>query len=56
MASAGIATADELGLDTLQERLASEVRAAWAVVVPPALVGAWAALEDPSVIAALSRT
>ena len=56
MAAAGIATADELGLDTLQERLAAEVSEAHAVVVPPALVGAWGGLESRSVIAALSKT
>jgi len=50
MAATGIASADELGLDTLQDRLAAEVSAARAVVAPPALVGAWAARENPSVI------
>jgi ubiquinone/menaquinone biosynthesis C-methylase UbiE len=44
MRSAGIATADELGIDTLQERLAAEAHAARSVVVPPALVGAWGRL------------
>jgi len=41
MHAAGIATAEELGLDTLEARLTCEVRATRSVVVPPALVGAW---------------
>lgn len=41
MIAAGIATAEQLGLDTLNERLSAEIRASGSVVVPPALVGAW---------------
>lgn len=41
MHAAGIATAEELGIDTLEARLTAEVRAMRSVVVPPALVGAW---------------
>jgi SAM-dependent methyltransferase len=37
----GIATEAEIGLETLHERIAAEVRRADAVVIPPALVGAW---------------
>jgi hypothetical protein len=44
MVAAGIATADELGVATLRERLVAEVQAAQSVVVPPALVGAWGRL------------
>jgi SAM-dependent methyltransferase len=38
----GLASADEVGLDTLRERLAAELSAANAVVAMPTLVGAWA--------------
>jgi hypothetical protein len=38
---AGIATAEQLGLDTLADRLTAAVRASGSVVVPPTLVGAW---------------
>ena len=41
MSAAGIATAAELGIDTLQDRLAAELQAARSVVLPPALVAAW---------------
>jgi ubiquinone/menaquinone biosynthesis C-methylase UbiE len=37
----GIADEDELGLETLQARIAEEVAARDAVVLPPAVVGAW---------------
>ena len=37
----GIADEAELGLETLQERIADEVRARDAVMLPPAVVGAW---------------
>jgi SAM-dependent methyltransferase len=37
----GIADEAELGLDTLQERIAEQVRARDAVVLPPTVVGAW---------------
>lgn len=38
---AGIATVAELELETLDERVASALQAAGAVLLPPALVGAW---------------
>jgi SAM-dependent methyltransferase len=38
---AGLATAEQLGLDTLTERLAAEVRASGSVILPPTLAGAW---------------
>lgn len=41
METAGIATADELGLDTLAERLAAAQQASGAVLLPPVLAGAW---------------
>jgi SAM-dependent methyltransferase len=37
----GIATEDELGLDTLEQRMQEQVAAADAVVLPPCIVGAW---------------
>ena len=37
----GIATAEQLQLDTLQARLTEEIRDAGAVVLPPTVVGAW---------------
>jgi SAM-dependent methyltransferase len=37
----GIADQAELGLETLQERIAEQVRARDAVIMPPAVVGAW---------------
>jgi SAM-dependent methyltransferase len=40
--ASGIATEEELGLDTLDARLAEAVAAAGAVVLPPCVVGAWA--------------
>jgi SAM-dependent methyltransferase len=39
--TSGIATEDQLGLDTLDARLAEAVAAANAVVLPPCLAGAW---------------
>jgi SAM-dependent methyltransferase len=39
--AAGMVDEAELGLDTFEQRLASELRAANAVFLPPALVGAW---------------
>jgi len=39
--SAGIASAEEIGLDTLEERLVAEVREARAVLLPPTVAGAW---------------
>jgi hypothetical protein len=41
---AGIATAADLGIETLQDRLAAAMQAARAVMLPPALVGAWGQL------------
>jgi ubiquinone/menaquinone biosynthesis C-methylase UbiE len=41
MIAAGIATAADLGVETLQQRLAAQLLAARAVLMPPALVGAW---------------
>jgi SAM-dependent methyltransferase len=38
---AGIATAEEVGLDTLEERIAHEMRSTDAVFMPPTVVGAW---------------
>jgi len=37
----GIATSEQIGLDTLTERLASRIRASRSVLVSPILVGAW---------------
>lgn len=37
----GIATAEQLALDTLEARLADELRRADAVLLPPTVVGAW---------------
>jgi SAM-dependent methyltransferase len=37
----GIADEAELGLETLQERIAEQVSARDAVIIPPAVVGAW---------------
>jgi ubiquinone/menaquinone biosynthesis C-methylase UbiE len=44
MARAGIATPEELGLDTLMERIAVGIRDAASIFVPPVLVGAWGQL------------
>jgi ubiquinone/menaquinone biosynthesis C-methylase UbiE len=41
MERAGIATAEDLGLDTLAERLGAALREAGAVFLPPAVAGAW---------------
>jgi SAM-dependent methyltransferase len=38
---AGLATEDELGLETLRERIADEAKATGAVMLPPSVVGAW---------------
>lgn len=37
----GIATAEDVGIDTLERRLSAETRMAGAMVKPPTLVGAW---------------
>jgi hypothetical protein len=42
----GIATEDELGLDTLRARIAATVRHSRAVVLPPTVVGAWGRAAD----------
>jgi ubiquinone/menaquinone biosynthesis C-methylase UbiE len=39
--AAGIATAQQIGIDTLEARIADAVRSAGAVVLPPTLAGAW---------------
>jgi SAM-dependent methyltransferase len=39
--AAGMATAEEVGIDTYEERLRRELEAADAVVMPPTVVGAW---------------
>jgi hypothetical protein len=39
--AAGIATAEEIGIDTLEERLAEEGIAMDATLLLPAVVGAW---------------
>lgn len=44
----GIATEEELGLDSLQERLARELRASRAVGLIPAVAGAWGRLRPPA--------
>jgi SAM-dependent methyltransferase len=43
--AAGIATKAQLGLDTLQARLESELVKAGAVIAPPCVVGAWARVK-----------
>lgn len=42
MERTGVATAAEVGLDTLAARLREEILGADATVVPPPLIGAWA--------------
>jgi ubiquinone/menaquinone biosynthesis C-methylase UbiE len=44
----GIADEPELGLDTLQERIADQIRAQDAVILAPAVVGAWGTRPSPS--------
>ena len=39
--AAGIATAEQVGIDTLEGRVADEMRATDAVFMPPTVVGAW---------------
>jgi ubiquinone/menaquinone biosynthesis C-methylase UbiE len=46
MAAAGIATIAELGLETLQDRLAAAFRTTRSVLLPPTLVGAWGQLPE----------
>jgi hypothetical protein len=38
----GIATAEQVGVETLEGRMADELRRANAVFLPPTVVGAWA--------------
>lgn len=38
---AGLATAEQLGLDTLADRLGAAARASGSAILPPALAGAW---------------
>jgi ubiquinone/menaquinone biosynthesis C-methylase UbiE len=45
----GIADEEELRLETLQERITKQVRARDAVILPPALVGAWGT-RPPSLV------
>jgi SAM-dependent methyltransferase len=42
----GIATKDEIGVDTLEERLLRDVEAAGAVFLPPTVAGAWGRLRS----------
>jgi hypothetical protein len=39
--AAGIADEAELGLETLEQRMAHETATARAVILPPGVVGAW---------------
>jgi SAM-dependent methyltransferase len=39
--AAGLATPEQIGIDTFDARAADEIRAAGAVVLPPVLAGAW---------------
>ena len=39
--AAGLATPEQIGLDTLERRLADAVQASGSVVLTPALAGAW---------------
>jgi SAM-dependent methyltransferase len=39
--AAGLTTEEEIGVETLEARLAADVREAGAVIVPPTVVGAW---------------
>jgi len=42
----GIATEEEMGLDTLDERLRLQIEAARAVLLPPTIVGAWGRMRS----------
>ena len=42
----GIATEEEIGVDTLAERLGREIEAADAVLLPPTIAGAWGRLRS----------
>lgn len=39
--AAGLATAERIGIDSLEARIAQQLRATGSVVLPPTLVGAW---------------
>jgi SAM-dependent methyltransferase len=39
--AAGVATAEQIGIDMLEARIADEIRSAGAVMLPPVLAGAW---------------
>jgi TRAP-type C4-dicarboxylate transport system permease small subunit len=41
----GVATAEEIGVETFEQRLRDELRRACAVIANPMLLGAWAALD-----------
>ena len=41
IAAAGIATHEQIGIDTLEARIANAVQSSGAVVLPPVLAGAW---------------
>lgn len=47
MVAHGLATADELGLDTLTDRIRSALLESASVMVPPVLAGAWGRLPSP---------
>jgi hypothetical protein len=44
----GIATAEQIGLETLEQRIAAELKRADAVLLPPTVVGAWGRYEPTS--------
>lgn len=46
MEQTGVATAAEVGIDTLEERLRAEVTAAGATIVSPHYIGAWSRVGD----------
>jgi SAM-dependent methyltransferase len=45
----GIASAEQIGVDTLEQRIAAELKRADAVFLPPTVVGAWGRYEPTSV-------
>jgi SAM-dependent methyltransferase len=47
----GIATAEQVGLETLEQRIAAELKRADAVFLPPTVVGAWGSLLHSRVAA-----
>jgi len=44
----GIATAEQIGIETLEQRIAAELKRADAVLLPPTVVGAWGRHEPTS--------